>query len=696
MSEGVSKKRAARIERRKSKISAIFKVDEKQENVFCRIEDEQLVEPLQKQPKLSDEEYHTLRIKLREKKRQIQCGPTFRLIQLGLTASLNLPKPSRVPVLVADVQSLFLYTIVGDTYNYDSYKWCDLARWNNLTQTLIFIVEDVSVDEFEENTDIFAETFRIFEDGVEMSNPAKDGFTLDLALAYVPISHQMKNRVMEGYPSLHAACLDGYIHGVADPTVQKVNANTTAESHAVKNHEVLSGQPCGNDITTQEKMGQKNNAADTEKLSRESSDLSNIVETKTIGATRHNEQRRQSTEVDSMNKDEVHVSKIGSSVDDSKSDVSMQEETSGCSRLALLLNASQLISELYPLPGYEEYDNFKFTQDIYDPVTDRSPMFSIDCEWCICVDGSYGLARVAVVDEHLKTLYHTYVKPDVEIADYLTRYSGITEELIRDVEKRPFDVQQDLRNLLPPDAILVGQSLQSDLKALKLFHPYIIDTSVIFNMTGTRSFKSKLKVLAASFCGRQIQNSMDGHDPTEDAIAAMELVMLKMKMGTEFGDLILSRNAMRKIKDSALDHEIQMKLFTFIQSHNRSATLITTSLSLQKSYHPRLLKLKKAVVKCKKADESLVDPVQIVLASDFQDAVTMTRASRFNSSFTLVHTYAGREQHNRKEKLKEIDKAIANMYTGISLNGMMIVIFGGKTNPTQNGACLVRVKKRSI
>lgn len=93
MSEGVSKKRAARIERRKSKISAIFKVDEKQEvfflfsvstvsfcihfwyylqNVFCRIEDEQLVEPLQKQPKLSDEEYHTLRIKLREKKRQIQ------------------------------------------------------------------------------------------------------------------------------------------------------------------------------------------------------------------------------------------------------------------------------------------------------------------------------------------------------------------------------------------------------------------------------------------------------------------------------------------------------------------------------------------------------------------------------------------------------------------------------------------------
>ncbi|XP_057372770.1 uncharacterized protein LOC130693610 [Daphnia carinata] len=683
MSEGISKKRAARIERRKAKISAIFKVDEEQEKVPCIKEDEQLVEPVQKQPRLSDEEYHTLRIKLREKKRQIQCGPRFRLIQLGLTASLNLPKASRTPVLVTDVQSLFLYTVVGDTYNYDSYKWCDLARWNNLTQTLIFIIEDVSVDEYEGNTDIFAETFKIFEDGVEMSNPVSDGFSLDLALAYVPISHEMKNRVMEGYPSLHAACEDGYIHGVTDPTVQTLNANTTTECHGVKNNEVLSRKT--------------NSAADTEIFSQESSDISTIVETKTIDAARNSEQRRQSTEVDPMNKDEVHVGKIASSIEDSKSDVSTQEETSGCSRLALLLNASQLISELYPLPGYEEYENFKFTQDKYDPVTDRSPMFSIDCEWCICVDGSYGLARVAVVDENLKTLYHTYVKPDVEIADYLTRYSGITEELLRDVEKRPCDVQQDLRNLLPSDAILVGQSLQSDLKALKLFHPYIIDTSVIFNMTGTRSFKSKLKVLAASFCGRQIQNSMDGHDPTEDAIAAMELVLLKIKMGTEFGDAILSRNAMQKIKDSALDHDIQMKLFTFIQSHNRSATLITTSLSLQKSYHPRLLTLNKAVVKRKKADEALVDPVQIVLASDFQDAVTRTRASRFNSSFTLVHTYAGTgEQHNRKEKLKEIDKAIANMYTGISLNGMMIVIFGGKTNPTQNGACLVRVNKHSI
>lgn len=61
----------------------------------------------------------------------------------------------------------------------------------------------------------------------------------------------------------------------------------------------------------------------------------------------------------------------------------------GCSRLKLLLNASQLIIEEYPLPGNEEFKHFVLTQDKYEPVTDQSPMFSIDCEWCTCIDGNY-------------------------------------------------------------------------------------------------------------------------------------------------------------------------------------------------------------------------------------------------------------------------------------------------------------------
>ena len=65
-------------------------------------------------------------------------------------------------------------------------------------------------------------------------------------------------------------------------------------------------------------------------------------------------------------------------------------------------------------------------------------------------------------------MYHTFVKPKLRIVDYLTKYSGITKELLLKVKKTAEDVQRDLQKLLPPDAILVGQSLNSDLNALKV------------------------------------------------------------------------------------------------------------------------------------------------------------------------------------------------------------------------------------
>lgn len=81
---------------------------------------------------------------------------------------------------------------------YKNCRWCHLARWNNLSQTLVLVVDNVSIDDLENNKGIFTETFRIFEDGVEMNNPKNDGYSLDLALAYVPISNGMKKRVLAG------------------------------------------------------------------------------------------------------------------------------------------------------------------------------------------------------------------------------------------------------------------------------------------------------------------------------------------------------------------------------------------------------------------------------------------------------------------------------------------------------------------
>lgn len=61
-----------------------------------------------------------------------------------------------------------------------------------------------------------------------------------------------------------------------------------------------------------------------------------------------------------------------------------------------------------------------------------------------------------------------------------------------------------------------------------MFHPYVIDSSVVFNIWGQRKKKTKLKTLTEMFLGEKIQQGTDGHDSIEDSIAALKLVQFKL------------------------------------------------------------------------------------------------------------------------------------------------------------------------
>lgn len=69
-------------------------------------------------------------------------------------------------------------------------------------------------------------------------------------------------------------------------------------------------------------------------------------------------------------------------------------------------------------------------------------------------------------------------------------------------------------------------------------HPYVIDTSVVFNVSGIRNKKPKLSLLVESFLGEEIQQQEYGHCPVEDATATMKLVQLKLAKGFRFGDAL--------------------------------------------------------------------------------------------------------------------------------------------------------------
>ncbi|XP_016329031.1 RNA exonuclease 5 [Sinocyclocheilus anshuiensis] len=193
-----------------------------------------------------------------------------------------------------------------------------------------------------------------------------------------------------------------------------------------------------------------------------------------------------------------------------------------------LLTQQEMIKQKYPVKGGWGCEEFVCT--VSDGhVTDSSPLFGLDCEMCLTCVG-LEVTRVALVDSSGCCVLDELVKPPNPIIDYCTRFSGITRAILAPVSTRLADVQSRLLQLLPPDAVLVGHSLDGDLRALYLVHPHVIDTSLLYRQEFGRRFK--LKHLAQVVLKREIQSEVRiGHDPGEDALAALHLAQYFIRKG---------------------------------------------------------------------------------------------------------------------------------------------------------------------
>lgn len=266
-----------------------------------------------------------------------------------------------------------------------------------------------------------------------------------------------------------------------------------------------------------------------------------------------------------------------------------------------------------------------------------------------------------------------------------------------------------------------------------MMHPYIIDSSLIYNLSGCRFVVLKLQFLASAFCNREIQ-LLKGHDPNEDAAASMELVLLKLKMGLSFGDVRFSpcdtwegvskekilkaissnivsnllacylaicsecsiqfetgtRRSENKNGSESSDLDMQgflyMKFFKYIEIQNKSSALIThpnyKDIYMPKSTGPPGLFPSKMIHS---------KPFELRVEENLQDAFAVL-SSQIDKEFLLLHTKIDEEKEG-KEHLKELDKAIGGVYDQMLPNGMLIVIFGGKSSEGENGLCMVRLKK---
>ena len=158
-----------------------------------------------------------------------------------------------------------------------------------------------------------------------------------------------------------------------------------------------------------------------------------------------------------------------------------------------------------------------------DSFKGPTPIIALDCEMVLGVDDLKHIARISLVNYNRQVLLDTFVRPAVEVKNYLTEVTNITHHQLRGTRPLP-ELLPVVRELLA-GRTLVGHSLQNDLQLLgaEVEVRRVRDVS-LFRGYRNGKYRQGLKALALAFLGLNVQSG--AHSSVEDARAALELYKL--------------------------------------------------------------------------------------------------------------------------------------------------------------------------
>ncbi|GAB0134912.1 hypothetical protein EsDP_00003264 [Epichloe bromicola] len=214
--------------------------------------------------------------------------------------------------------------------------------------------------------------------------------------------------------------------------------------------------------------------------------------------------------------------------------------------------------------------NWRFYETPTGSLPSHVAAVALDCEMGTASSGESELIRISVVDYFTgAVLLDKLVYPNVRMAHYNTRFSGVTRHAMEEARRRHNCLigrdaaRQALYKFVGPNTVVVGHATHGDLSCLRWIHRLVVDTILIeterrqIELAFSKALDDKrpadiqegaahadvgaevegnksdmlqkegglsLKALALKRLDRVIQIKGRGHDSLEDALATRDLL----------------------------------------------------------------------------------------------------------------------------------------------------------------------------
>lgn len=205
--------------------------------------------------------------------------------------------------------------------------------------------------------------------------------------------------------------------------------------------------------------------------------------------------------------------------------------------------------------------------------------------------------------------------------------------------------------------------------------------SVIYNITGERSRKTKLQTLSREFLSERIQESKSGHCSIEDSLASLKLTKLKLSHSICFGDAVLSG-----FEDQLRKHP-QLGTTNYATNLFKQTTKIdkTTSISSLEG-----VKRKYEICTYKKEDE-VNQRIKFNSLKTNEEVIDKMLEASNQCSLNIGHI-VNLSENNFVDFLKKVDKWSRKIIETTSTPGLNLIVFNGSKDGG-NGLCFIKLKR---